>query len=204
MVELASLNMVVDRLEHGWAGQLEHGCWLGCCIKLGFACSNIREQPLSICQAVYNNMLKHDWTILLFYQSCSTTLTVLLQGCRANNPVIACDIFTCVVRGLGGPGPIATFQFNCSTVLFNLSSPRPAKTVPFVILLCLTPDDFTRQWRASGWERVKYYKPTVIQRLCINCSSFVSHFEVCLVSRPYLYWLVVTIEEILTIAIVLR
>ena len=32
---------------------------LGCCMKLGFACSNIREQPLSIRQAVYN-MLKHD------------------------------------------------------------------------------------------------------------------------------------------------
>ena len=26
MVELASLNIVVDRLEHGWAGQLEHCC----------------------------------------------------------------------------------------------------------------------------------------------------------------------------------
>ena len=37
----------------------------------------------------------------------------------------------------------------------NISSPRPAKTVPFVFLLCLTPDDFSRQWRASGWERVK-------------------------------------------------
>ena len=57
-------------------------------------CSNIREQPLSIRQAVYN-MLKHDsdWTTLLFYQSCSIMLTVLLQGCWANNPVIACDIF---------------------------------------------------------------------------------------------------------------
>ena len=32
-----------------------------------------------------NNMLKHDWTILLFYQSCSIMLTVLLQGCWANN-----------------------------------------------------------------------------------------------------------------------
>ena len=111
----------VDRLEHSWAGQLEHGCWqacpcnvgtycswldertdlndvvrtiminqqqcscmiehavrewwnnkieqrcynnheLGCCIKSGFSCSNIREQPLSIRQAVYN-MLKHDWTL---------------------------------------------------------------------------------------------------------------------------------------------
>ena len=30
-----------------------------------------------------------------------------------------------------------------NTVLFNLSSPRPAKTVPFVILLCLMSDNFT-------------------------------------------------------------
>ena len=42
----------------------------------------------------------------------------------------------------------------------NLSSPRPAKTVPFVTLLCLTPDDFTHQWRASGWERVKQFLNT--------------------------------------------
>ena len=42
-------------------------------------------------------MLKHDWTILLFYQSCSIMLTVLLQGCWANNPVIACDIFTSII-----------------------------------------------------------------------------------------------------------
>ena len=41
--------------------------------------------------------------------------------------------------------------------LINLSSPRLAKTVPFVILLCLMADDFTRQWRASGWERVKIW-----------------------------------------------
>ena len=39
-------------------------------------------------------MLKHDWTILLLYQSCSITLTVLSQGCWANNPLTACDIFT--------------------------------------------------------------------------------------------------------------
>ena len=32
--------------------------------------------------------------MLLFYQSCSTMLTVLLQGCWANNPVVTCDIFT--------------------------------------------------------------------------------------------------------------
>ena len=41
------------------------------------------------------------------------------------------------------------------TLFLKHSSPRLAKTVPFVILLCLTPDDFTHQWRASGWERVK-------------------------------------------------
>ena len=46
-------------------------------------------------------MLKHDWTILLFYQSCSIMLTVLLQGCWANNPVIASDIFTRVPAEFG-------------------------------------------------------------------------------------------------------
>ena len=34
--------------------------------------------------------------------------------------------------------------------------PKPAKTNSFVILLCLTPDDFTHQGRASGWERVNW------------------------------------------------
>ena len=36
------------------------------------------------------------------------------------------------------------------------------KTIPFVILLFLTPDDFIRQWRASGWERVKFVAPQYI------------------------------------------
>ena len=86
-----------------WNNKIEERCYnnheLGCCIKSGFVCSNIREQPLSIRQAVYN-MLKHDWTILLFYQSRSIMLTVLWQGCCANNPVIACDIFTRVCLNL--------------------------------------------------------------------------------------------------------
>ena len=34
--------------------------------------------------------------------------------------------------------------------------PRLAKTGPFVILLCVMPDDFTHQGRASSRERVKY------------------------------------------------
>ena len=32
--------------------------------------------------------------------------------------------------------------------------PRAAKSGHFVILLCITPDDFTCKRRASGWERV--------------------------------------------------
>ena len=41
-------------------------------------------------------------------------------------------------------------------MLFNPFPPRAAKSGHFVILLCLTPDDFTRQRRAPGWERVKW------------------------------------------------
>ena len=50
--------------------------------------------------------------------------------------------------------PVSMSTVNWVLLHLNLSSPRPAKTVSFVVLLCLTPDDFTRQWRASGWERV--------------------------------------------------
>ena len=34
--------------------------------------------------------------------------------------------------------------------------PWPAKIAPFVILLCLMPDNFTHQGRASGWEKVNW------------------------------------------------
>ena len=40
--------------------------------------------------------------------------------------------------------------------LLNPFPPTPAKTTPFVILLCLMPDDFTRQERASRRENMKY------------------------------------------------
>ena len=80
--------MIEYVVREWWNNKNEQRCYnnhqLGCCIKSGFACSNTREQPLSIRQAVYN-MLKHDWTILLFYQSCSIMLTVLLMGCWTNN-----------------------------------------------------------------------------------------------------------------------
>ena len=38
---------------------------------------------------------------------------------------------------------------------FNPFPPKAAKSGHFVILPCLTPDDFTRQRRPPGWERVK-------------------------------------------------
>ena len=43
-----------------------------------------------------------------------------------------------------------------ATILSDINpfSARPAKTVHFVILLCLTLYDFTCRGRASGWERV--------------------------------------------------
>ena len=86
--------MIEHVVREWWNNKIEQWCYnnheLGCCIISGFACSNIRKQPdLPSC----NNMLKHDWTKLLFYQSCSIMLKVLLQGCWANNLVIACDIF---------------------------------------------------------------------------------------------------------------
>ena len=39
-------------------------------------------------------------------------------------------------------------------IYFNLFPPKAAKSRHFVILLCVTPDDFTRQRRATGWESV--------------------------------------------------
>ena len=42
----------------------------------------------------------------------------------------------------------------CHRKQHNFNPPRPAKTGPFIILLCLTQDDFTCQGRASVSERV--------------------------------------------------
>ena len=48
------------------------------------------------------------------------------------------------------PNPYSSYKL----LYFNYFPSKLAKTVPVVILLCLTPDDFTYQGRASGWERV--------------------------------------------------
>ena len=52
---------------------------------------------------------------------------------------------------MGGKGLTGTI---CSSLFLNPFSPRPAQTGPFIILLSLTPDNFTPQGRACGWERV--------------------------------------------------
>ena len=64
--------------------------------------------------------------------------------------------------------------------MFKLFSPRPAQTVPFVILLRLTPDDFTRQRWASGWEGVNTVILLVLVRLyCTNTATLciIVYFE---------------------------
>ena len=56
----------------------------------------------------------------------------------------------------------------------NPFSPRPAKTGPFIILLCLMTDDFTCQGRASGCrERVKPIKKQQINMFhCYLLTTF--------------------------------
>ena len=58
-----------------------------------------------------------------------------------------------LVKGepLGGKGLTEPI---CPSLFLNPFPPRAAKSGRFVILLCLTPDDFARQKRASGWGRV--------------------------------------------------
>ena len=54
---------------------------------------------------------------------------------------------------LGGKrltGPI------CPSLFPNPFTARLAQPGHFVISLCLMPDDFTHQWRVSGWERVNW------------------------------------------------
>ena len=108
IVELANLNSAVDRLVHAcWTGMLVHSLmnertWTttlntdvtttmnlhGCSIKSGFACSNIREQPLSIRQAVTIcwNIIEQYTVILpiLFYRVNSVvTGSLSQQSCNS-------------------------------------------------------------------------------------------------------------------------
>ena len=64
---------------------------------------------------------------------------------------------TIIIKGLffASLGSISGSSANDSQLeFFKLFSPRPAKTVPFVILLCLMADYFTCEGRTFGRERV--------------------------------------------------
>ena len=76
------------------------------------------------------------------YDSVDPTFDDYVPSVNANSKINFYQVF----------GPI--FELNARYLGFNPFSSRPAKTFPFVILLCLTPDDFTHQGIASGWERV--------------------------------------------------
>ena len=53
-----------------------------------------------------------------------------------------------------------TFNQLPFSIPFSITSlPRLAKTSHFLILLCMMPDDFTRQQRVSRWERYNWSYP---------------------------------------------
>ena len=66
----------VHFVREWWNNKIEQRCYnnhkLGCCIKSGFACSNIREQPLLIRQAV------------------TICWNMIEQYCYLTNPVLSC------------------------------------------------------------------------------------------------------------------
>ena len=68
-----------------WRAMLQQPwIWLLYQIRISML-QHTRITPVDSPSCIHYVLLKHDWTILLFYQSCSIMLTVLLQG-RANNP----------------------------------------------------------------------------------------------------------------------
>lgn len=70
---------------------------------------------------------------------------------KSGNYIAAINAFTAAIVL---DGSIPSYPFICYCIV-NFFSPRQAKTGPFFILPCLTPDYFTCPGRAPGWERVK-------------------------------------------------
>ena len=89
--------MIEHVVKEWWNNKIEQRCYNKSTMNLVVVSSqvlHILTHSNNPCQfPCCNNMLKHDWTILLFHQSCSIMLTALLQGWWVNNTVIACDIF---------------------------------------------------------------------------------------------------------------
>ena len=50
----------------------------------------------------------------------------------------------------------------------SLSKPFPSKAGPFVILLCLTPDDFTSQgWGKGSFQHIHFTVQSVTRSSCL-------------------------------------
>ena len=82
------------------------------------------EQALSIRQAVYN-MLKHDWTILLFYQSCSSIMlnSVVNMVVEQNNLAVKADFHSAFfVARARFFFCLLSFHVEWSGKLFNLNN----------------------------------------------------------------------------------
>ena len=126
--------MIEHVVREWWNNKIEQRCYnheLGCCIKSGFACSNIREQPLLIRQAVYN-MLKHDWTILLsillYHVNSAVTGLSNQQPCNSTWYFYACtssrgvaNAFWLEGGGVGGVHWIARicYFYNIARILLD-------------------------------------------------------------------------------------
>ena len=72
----------------------------------------------------------------------------------------------CVGRVLTGP--------ICPSLFINPLLPRPTKTSTFIILLCLTPNHFTCQRRAFGWERVNNINKYIYKLELQYCNDLVN------------------------------
>ena len=86
MVELASLNSVVNRLEHGWAGQLERGCWQAW-IWLSWPAWTVLLTGLNMVELASLNVvidrLEHGWAGQLeqcCWKACSWMLEQTVHG----------------------------------------------------------------------------------------------------------------------------
>ena len=130
-------------------------------------------------------MLKHDWTILLFYQSCSIMLTVLLQGCWAKGEEEEITLLLSFSR----LSPLRLFPWYPPTFLLWLSLRWPLlrQVSPAAKWKFITPN--TRQnpticYRAAAWSE-QCLNNIVIMRehhcrkgitALLNCTNFQKKF----------------------------